>query len=193
MVPEVFTVALSPGLIPNSASSQFRSRYGKKIKDIHIHVAIAPTKNIDRLEWFVEKSVELGVDHISLLQCDHSERNKLNQERLVKKAISAMKQSLKYTLPAIHALQPFSSFVRSAKASLKFIAYVDEDISTHLKDSAPKDCDYLVLIGPEGDFSKKEIDLATAQGFKPVSLGKSRLRTETAGLAALHILNLIND
>lgn len=163
--------------------------------EYHIHIAIAPTKNSERLEWFLEKSIEFGVDEISLLQCRHSERAKLNLERLQKKAVSAMKQSLNLQMPRIHELMKFPDFVKKMKAgdSDLFIAYVDERIPQHLKDAARPGRTGCVLIGPEGDFAAEEIDIALQSGFTPVSLGRSRLRTETAGIAACHILNLINE
>ena len=161
-------------------------------KKYSIHIAIAPTKNADRIEWFIEKSVELGIDRITLITCEHSERTNLKFERLQKIAVSAMKQSLKATLPHITAPVPFSEVLTTNGSSQKFIAHVDLDNPAHLKQLAIPDSDYLVLIGPEGDFSIREIELAVARGFAKVSLGPSRLRTETAGLAACHILNLVN-
>lgn len=160
-----------------------------------IHIAIAPTKNSDRLEWFLEKSIEFGIEEISLLQCRHSERVKINPERLHKKAVSAMKQSLNLQMPRINTLLKFPDFIKNIEAAAtdRFIAYVDERIPQHLKDAAKPKQPSCVLIGPEGDFTTEEIELAMKAGFIPVSLGKSRLRTETAGMAACHILNLIND
>ncbi len=157
-----------------------------------IHIAISPTKNPDRIEWFVEKAIELGVDEITLIGCDHTERSNLKVERLEKLAISAMKQSLKATLPGITPTIKFSEIVRRSSASSKYIAYVDGDNPNHLKNIAIPHSDYLVLIGPEGDFSREELNLALENNFQKVSLGSGRLRTETAGLAACHILNLVN-
>lgn len=157
-----------------------------------IHIGIAPTKNIDRIEWFLEKAVELGIDEVTFLQCDHSERVKINEERLWKKAVSAMKQSVKASLPRMNPIIPFEEFAQKSAAQ-KFIAHVDWDNPGHLKDVANPKMDYLVMIGPEGDFSTREIEIAKANEWVSVSLGKSRLRTETAGLAACHILNLINE
>lgn len=164
-------------------------------KPFSIHIAIAPTKNSDRLEWFIEKAMEFGIDEISLLQCSHSERSKINMDRLEKKAISAMKQSLHLQMPAIHPLKKLNNFVKeqAASNSQRFIAYVDESIPRHLKEAAQSGSPVCVLIGPEGDFSPEEIAVAREAGFVAVSLGKSRLRTETAGMAACHILNLLNE
>lgn len=161
-------------------------------RSFSIHVAISPTKNTDRIEWFVEKSVELGIDEITLIQCDHSERQHLRIDRLEKIAIGAMKQSLKAMLPKIHPLTNFRNILLAADASEKYIAYVDEENPHLLKNLVQPNNSYLILIGPEGDFSEEELMLAEARAFKKVSLGPSRLRTETAGIAACHILNLAN-
>jgi 16S rRNA (uracil1498-N3)-methyltransferase len=161
-------------------------------KPFFIHIAIAPTKNNDRLEWFVEKAIEIGVDQISFLLCQKSERKNINLERLQKNAISAMKQSHQSILPILSPLENFNRIV-SKEADQKFIAYVDHENPDHLKDKALKGKRCLILIGPEGDFSKEELILAEQNGFQKVSLGPNRLRTETAGLAACHILNLINQ
>jgi 16S rRNA (uracil1498-N3)-methyltransferase len=157
-----------------------------------IHIAISPTKNSDRIEWFVEKAVEFGIDEITLLDCDRTERQHIKVERLEKMAISAMKQSLKPKIPLIHPLTTFRKCVETAMAAEKYIAHVDHTNPNQLKQLVTPGTSYIVLIGPEGDFSDEELALATAQGFKKVSLGPSRLRTETAGLAACHILNLAN-
>lgn len=177
---------------PKRCLFNIQHTYKEEKDQFSIHIGIAPTKNIDRIEWFLEKSMELGIDEITFLQCDHSERLKVNKERLEKKAISAMKQAIRATLPVLNPIKPLSSFIQN-KAIQKFIAYIDQEIPDHLMKVAKKGQDYLVLIGPEGDFSKREVEMAQKQGFVAVSLGKSRLRTETAGLAACHILNLIND
>ena len=158
----------------------------------YIHIAIAPTKSSDRIEWFIEKCVEIGVDEISFIQCNHSEKKNLNLDRASKVAISAMKQSQKAFLPILNPLKPYKQFVKDAKGEEKFIAYVDGNHqNAHLYKAAKKGSKYLVLIGPEGDFSLAEIELAIASNFKPISLGESRLRTETAGIAACMALNLL--
>jgi 16S rRNA (uracil1498-N3)-methyltransferase len=160
-----------------------------------IHLAIAPTKNADRMEWLVEKAVEIGLDELILMNTANSERNFLKPERLEKKSISAMKQSLKTYRTQIRETIPFEELIQDEKWKdfEKFIAYVDHTIPNHLLNLAGKNQKYLVLIGPEGDFSPEEISLARKHGFKPCSLGKSRLRTETAGLVAVHTLNLLNE
>lgn len=169
----------------------------KKIKEparnFTIHIAISPTKNADRIEWFVEKAVEIGIDSITLLTCERTERTFIKTERLEKLAVGAMKQSIKYTLPVINGVTSFSALVKTQTSSSRFIAFVDHLNPHHLKDSIQPASDYLLLIGPEGDFTPDELSLAMLHDFKKVSLGPHRLRTETAGLAACHILNLINS
>ena len=157
-----------------------------------VHIAVAPTKNTDRMEWFVEKATEVGIDQISFIQCDHSERIRLRLERIERIAINAMKQSLKASVPIISDLIAFSDFIKQREEKEKFIACVDPSNPHHLKDLAAPSSSYCVLIGPEGDFSEAELDLANKLGYKKISLGKSRLRTETAALVACHTLNLLN-
>lgn len=164
----------------------------EKAKGFSIHIAIAPTKNPDRIEWFVEKSIEIGVDEISFIECDNSERTSVKLERIEKLAISAMKQSLKFTLPKIHSIRPLQGFIKVDNSGRKFIAYVDSANPDELFKVAQPNDRYTILIGPEGDFSPAELELALQNDYKKVALGPSRLRTETAGLAACHTLNLIN-
>jgi len=158
-----------------------------------IHIAISPTKNTDRIEWFVEKAVEIGVDKITLVACQKSERVHFKMDRLERVAVSAMKQSLKATLPQISGIDKLNDIIKRNTEQQKFIAYVDQTNPDHLKNLITPGSSYLVLIGPEGDFSEGELALALQNNFKKVSLGKSRLRTETAGVAACHILNLFNS
>lgn len=188
----LFLVSIEKG-DPKKCTFSIRETKIEERAGYNIHIAIAPTKNADRTEWFVEKAVEFGVDEITFLDCDNSERARLNLERLKKKAVSALKQSLNLWLPAINPVQKMNSICQTSDADQKFIAYVDDGIPVHLKAAAAPGKRYLILIGPEGDFSGEEIAFARRNGFVPVSLGKSRLRTETAGIAASHILNLIND
>lgn len=160
----------------------------------YIHIAIAPTKNADRMEWFVEKSVEFGVQEISFVQCDRSERKQIKLPRLQKIALSAMKQSLKFFLPQVNEMQPYKEFMSQLPADYqRFIAHLGEGERVFLKNEAQKQKKYCILIGPEGDFTPNEVTLALDKEFKAVSLGASRLRTETAGIAACHLLNLINE
>ncbi|MBO7100949.1 MAG: 16S rRNA (uracil(1498)-N(3))-methyltransferase [Bacteroidales bacterium] len=163
-----------------------------------LHLAVAPTKNPSRMEWLVEKAVEIGVGEITLLQCDHSERSFLKTDRLEKLAVSAMKQSLHTVLPKINPTVKLSDWLNSQlstlNSQLKFIAHCEADKPrTPLAAALKPGKDVVVLIGPEGDFSEEEIALALACGFQPVSLGPSRLRTETAALYAVVAFNLIND
>lgn len=159
-----------------------------------IHVAIAPTKNTDRLEWFVEKVTEIGITEITPLICQRSERKVLKIDRLEKTAIAAMKQSLKATLPKINEPITFKEFIKNTPNQPNlFIAHCLDNTEKHLNEVCTKNKETLVLIGPEGDFTKEEIELATKNHFKPISLGKSRLRTETAGIVACHTINLLNE
>lgn len=177
---------------PDKCAFVIESSEQEKPKNFSIHIAIAPTKNPDRTEWFVEKAIEIGVDEITFLECDNSERSTIKTERIEKLAVSAMKQSLKTTLPKIHSIRQLDKFITESDSSKKFIAYVDQSNPDQLlKVAQPKE-NYLVLIGPEGDFSAAELSLAIKNGFKKVALGRSRLRTETAGIVACHTLNLIN-
>ncbi|MDQ4139169.1 MAG: 16S rRNA (uracil(1498)-N(3))-methyltransferase [Bacteroidota bacterium] len=164
--------------------------FGKR--SFYVHVAVAPTKNLDRMEWFVEKAVEIGIDEISFLLCERSERKNLNKERLEKIAVSAMKQSVKAYLPKLNEMQAFTSFIQQADAANTYIAHLENHDRTSLSQVqvSQKTC---ILIGPEGDFSVKEIELAYGRGIKPVMLGTSRLRTETAALVACHTVNLLHE
>jgi len=153
----------------------------EKINQNHLHIFIAPTKRNDRFEWFIEKAVELGVDEITPIVCNHSDRKKLNHERVCKVAISAMKQSLRTTLPSINTLTKFDAAVMGCKSDLKLIAYCGKK-TRFINDLEINNKSTAVFIGPEGDFSEEEITLAEKHHFKSVSLGKNRLRTETAAL-----------
>lgn len=161
---------------------------------IPLEIAISPTKNNERLEWFIEKAVEIGIGKISLIECDHSERVHVKQDRLQRVAISAMKQSLKLHLPEITEIQNFDSWVKNAQAEIKCIAHCYDDADKRLLKNVLNAKEHVcIAIGPEGDFSKKEIELAVANGFMGVGLGNSRLRTETAALVAVHTFELNNQ
>jgi 16S rRNA (uracil1498-N3)-methyltransferase len=156
-----------------------------------VHIAIAPTKNADRLAYFLEKAVELGVQEITLLETKHSERRVQKMERLEKVAVSAMKQSLQTWAPILHEITPFEEFVQNKEvAKTRFIAHLSDSAEaiehTQLSD---KVC---ILIGPEGDFSDFELDLAKQCGWTNVFMGNSRLRTETAGVVAASLLTILN-
>ena len=158
----------------------------------YLHIAIAPTKNADRIEYFIEKCVEIGIDEITLLETQHSERRNQKTERLEKIAISAMKQSLKAYLPKINPLVKFKDFILQTNDEKKLLAHLD-DAAVPLIKQKTIESKYLILIGPEGDFSKEEIVMAQEVGFQTVSLGNSRLRTETAGIVACSIINSFVD
>ena len=162
-------------------------------RNYYIHIAIAPTKSHDRVEWFVEKAVEIGVQEISFILADHSERKHIKLDRIEKRAVSSMKQSLQAFLPIINDIVPLKDVMKICSNDEKFIGYLNEGNNNHLIKSATPNKDYCMLIGPEGDFSSSEINESQEFGFKSVSLGDNRLRTETAGLAACHILNLLNE
>ncbi len=157
----------------------------------YLHIAIAPTKNIDRLEWFLEKATEIGIDEITPLLCDHSERKIIKPERLNKILVSAAKQSLKAYIPKLNPLQTFHDFIMNDLKGQKCIAHCYDSEKTTLK--SVTESNLTILIGPEGDFSPEEVKIASEQGFQAVSLGNSRLRTETAGVVACHTVSLIND
>ncbi len=154
-----------------------------------LHIAIAPTKNIQRLEWFLEKATEIGITEITPILCNRSERKIIKHERLEKVLISAMKQSLKYTLPKLNEMVSFSEFIKTNQYKNNFIAHCMDNEKYSLKQALqlvkPKE-NITILIGPEGDFTLTEITLALDNKFKAVSLGNSRLRTETAGVVAVH-------
>lgn len=159
----------------------------------HLHIAMAPTKNMDRTEWFAEKATEIGFDELTFLNCRFSERKVIKTERISKILVSAIKQSLKARLPQLNEMTDFNKFITQPFPGQKFIAHCYEGEKQLLKDIVHPGEDALVLIGPEGDFSEEEVRKATENGFIPISLGKSRLRTETAALVACHILNLQNQ
>ena len=170
-----------------------RRRIEGPARNYFVHIAISPTKNSDRIEWFVEKATEIGVDKITLIDCKNTERGFVKTDRLKKVAISAMKQSIKATLPVIEdQLLQFTEVVEHCQEQEKYIAFVDHDNPLHLKDAAGQRGSYCLLIGPEGDFSPEELKTATDLGFAKVTLGPARLRTETAGVVGCHVLNLLN-
>jgi 16S rRNA (uracil1498-N3)-methyltransferase len=158
-----------------------------------LHIAIAPSKNTERLEWFAEKATEIGIAEITPLICTHSERKELRPDRIEKILIGASKQSIKLTIPKLNPVVKFEAFIKSVKATdRKFMAYCDEK-SIHLKDAYHGGFDAVILIGPEGDFTRDEVILAEQNEFETVSLGKARLRLETAGIYAATVFNLANE
>ncbi len=159
-----------------------------------IHIAVAPTRNTDRFEWFLEKATEFGIREITPVICEHSERKKLRPERLGRILVAAMKQSLRATRPVLNDLIPFESLlVQPALPEQRFIAHCHSDGLPHLMKTMKAGTETLILIGPEGDFSEKEVFGAVQNGFTEIGLGSARLRTETAAIAACHIANLVFD
>ncbi|MFC3415020.1 16S rRNA (uracil(1498)-N(3))-methyltransferase [Algoriphagus hitonicola] len=179
---------------PKQARLQVKKEETVPKNPYQIHLAIAPTKSPDRMEWMVEKITEIGFDKIYLIKSENSERSFLKTDRLEKKIIAACKQSLQFHKPEIESDWTFDKLIGSSDFDKfqKFIAYVDENHQNHLLGLAQPNQNYLILIGPEGDFSPEEIQAAIAAGFAPISLGKNRLRTETAGLAAVQMLQVLN-
>jgi len=160
----------------------------------YIHIALAPTKNIDRIEWFVEKSVEMGIQEISFFTSRYSERKVLKKERLERIAISALKQSLQYHLPKINPITSLEEVIKNIpESTIRYIAWTPEDRENHFLKRVQPDQSCCILIGPEGGFSIEEVKRAKLLSFEAVSLGNSRLRTETAAVAATYILNIVNS
>ena len=167
-----------------------KENYGRK--DYFTHIAISPPKSHDRLELFIEKSVEIGIHEISFIMTEYSERNNIKLNRILKRSISAMKQSLNIYLPKINDIVDLDEFINNCNNNEKYIAHQGAN-NHHLVNSAKPKGDYCILIGPEGGFSDFELANSFKYQFKPVILGLSRLRTETAAISACHILNLINE
>lgn len=171
----------------------------------HLHIAMAPTKNMDRTEWLAEKATEIGFDELTFLRCQWSERTVIKTERVDKILVSAMKQSRKAWKPVLNEMADFKVFLQkieeqekaSGVTKQKFICHCheEEDLGgkVPLKDAVKSGEDVLVMVGPEGDFSMDEVKMAEEKGFQSVTLGKSRLRTETAALVVAHIINLVNQ
>ncbi|AHJ98011.1 16S rRNA (uracil(1498)-N(3))-methyltransferase [Hymenobacter swuensis] len=158
-----------------------------------VHLAVAPTKNLDRMEWLVEKATEMGVDTITFLRCARSERREMKLDRLEKIAISALKQSGQAWLPQLTELTDFGRFLPTVAPETTFIAHLEDGERTPLARVAALGSGCCVLIGPEGDFTPQEIAAAFARGIRPVTLGASRLRTETAALAAVHTVHVARE
>lgn len=159
-----------------------------------VRICVAPTKNLDRIEWFVEKAVELGIERISFFFGKHSERRVLKTDRIEKIAIAAMKQSLQSRLPRIDEAVQFEAMLKTLDEPQRFIAHLPVGVKTeHLFRVAATNQSYAVLIGPEGDFSEQELQQALQAGLQQVTLGPNRLRTETAALSACQTLNLLNE
>lgn len=181
---------------------QVKTAFNKR--NHYLHIAIAPTKNMDRLEWFVEKATEIGIDEISLIDCKNTERTVVKTERLNKVAVSAIKQSLKAYLPKVNEMMNIKKFLASTASftGKKFIAHCHAPISGnernlsgkyHLKELSHKGESAIILIGPEGDFTTDEVKIAIDNNYKEISLGNNRLRTETAALYACTVINILNE
>lgn len=168
-------------------------RNGYDISDYNLTIAMAPTKLNERTEWFLEKATEIGINEVRFFTSYHSERRAINIERFKKIVVAAMKQSVKSYMPSMIDIQSLEKIVKQDFEGQKFIAWIDDDVEVQLCDLYKKGTNAIVLIGPEGDFSKEEVKMAMDYGFVPVSLGKARLRTETAALVACHTIQLINQ
>jgi len=181
--------------LPNDSKCVVRtvSAVHQPRRDYALHLAVAPTKMNDRYEWFLEKATEFGFDSITPLICEHSERKTVNTGRFEKIILSAMKQSLQAWLPECREPEHFKSFVSRVVNGKAFIAHCEDSMKNDLKSVVGKGDSVTILIGPEGDFSPQEIALALQNGYIPVSLGHTRLRTETAALAACHSVVFLND
>ena len=166
-----------------------KKQYGKRTK--YLHIAISPTKSMDRLEWFLEKVVELGVDEITFIECNNSERFKVNIARCKKIIISAIKQSVKAYLPKLNDLVKFDKFmIQNHHVNVKSICFLGLENSTFISNLHDDKRSHLICIGPEGDFTENEVSLAIKNNFNCISLGNSRLRTETAGVVVATMINL---
>lgn len=158
-----------------------------------LHLAVAPTKMNDRYEWFLEKATEIGIQEITPIICDRSERKVINTDRFEKIILSAMKQSNELYLPKLNPAISFKEFIKQQNEGLQLIAHCEETDKKTLKSVVQPNTNITVLIGPEGDFSEKEIALALEQKYIPVSLGNTRLRTETAAVVACHSVVFVNE
>jgi 16S rRNA (uracil1498-N3)-methyltransferase len=165
----------------------------KSKKNYNLHLAVAPTKMNDRYEWFLEKATEIGIDSITPIFCDNSERRIIKAERYEKILMSAMKQSLNCYLPKLNDSINYKDFISQKHQGDLFIAHCEETNRKSFKQELKRKHDITILIGPEGDFSTKEIDLAIQSKFIPVTLGRTRLRTETAAIVACHSVAFCNE
>ena len=178
---------------PNKCSLEITEHSYQSPSDYKLHIAVAPTKANDRFEWFLEKATEIGVSEITPLLCDHSERKQIKMDRYEKILQSAMKQSLNYHLPLLRPLTPFKDFIDRIADERAFIAHCEAGNKKSLKNHVIPKTDYTILIGPEGDFSLQEIDMALKSRVVPITLGSNRLRTETAAIVACHSVAFLNE
>lgn len=177
----------------NKCNVKINSFEKKSPSKFHLHIAVAPTKMNDRFEWFLEKATEIGIQEITPIICDRSERKVINKDRFDKIILSALKQSNELYLPKLNEAVSFKEFIKNKNTGLQLIAHCEETNKKTLKSVLKPNEDITILIGPEGDFSIKEIELALANDYIPVSLGNTRLRTETAALVACHSVVFFNE
>lgn len=177
---------------PSQCHASIESCTLQQQKPYRLHLAVAPTKMNDRYEWFLEKATEIGIDEISPIICDHSERKVIKLDRFERILQSAMKQSLQCYLPKINPALSFSDFITKKNDDQLFIAHCEEVQKKQLKDVLIPKSNITILIGPEGDFSTREIEIALTSGYTPVTLGHTRLRTETAAIVSTHSVAFIN-
>lgn len=182
------TIADQKNCVVNIINSEF-----KKPTDYKLHLAVAPTKMNDRYEWFLEKATEIGITSITPIYCDHSERKKVKTDRFEKILQSAMKQSLHLYLPSLNEPISFKDYINQDFSGNLFIAHCEETDKKSLKNEIKPNIETTILIGPEGDFSVNEIETAIKNKFIPVTLGNTRLRTETAAIVACHSVAFINE
>lgn len=164
-------------------------------RNFKLHIAISPIKNVDRFEWFVEKATEIGIDEITPIVCNKTEKLKIKKDRIQRILLSATKQSLNAKIPLFNEMVNFKDFISLQKNNQnieKFIAYCGVDITQNLKSVYSQKSNTVIIIGPEGDFTENEVKYSLENGFKPVSLGVNRLRTETAGVMACSTINILN-
>jgi len=189
----LFTTEISVANDKKCIATILKSIEKPKYWNYYLHIAIAPTKSNDRFEWFLEKATEIGIDEITPIICKNSERRNIKTERMQKIIQSAMKQSLKFTLPKLNDPIKFSSFIYQNFDGKLLIAHCEDSDKNLLKNEVKNTTKITILIGPEGDFSLDEITKAIENNFSPISLGESRLRTETAGITAVHTVSLVNN
>lgn len=178
---------------PSQCIAKIESYDQQQHRKYKVHLAVAPTKMNDRFEWFLEKATEIGIDEITPIICDHSERKIIKAERFERILQSAMKQSLQCYLPKLNPAITFSEFIKQENEDQLLIAHCEETKKQSLKSVLLPEVNTTILIGPEGDFSTKEIDIALSSGYTPVTLGETRLRTETAAIVAVHSIAFINN
>ncbi|GAA4279071.1 16S rRNA (uracil(1498)-N(3))-methyltransferase [Aquimarina mytili] len=178
---------------PSQCHAVIESHKKQEHRKYRLHLAVAPTKMNDRYEWFLEKATEIGIDEITPIICDHSERKVIKHERFERILLSATKQSLQCYLPKLNPAISFSDFVAQKNEDQLLIAHCEETKKQSLKNVVTSKLNTTILIGPEGDFSKKEIQNALSKGYLPITLGETRLRTETAAMVAAHSIAFINS